>query len=803
MTSAVRPQRTFWQRVSPGQLSGRSPWLVGAAFGCATLCVSLASRVAMIVLAGRVGFLQGLGPRQLLWIAPALGFDLLAALAVALPLTGLLRIAPQRVRPVALVVAYLLVLFTSLVCIVSIATYGALHSTLHLTQLLLAGGVQDLFETGVDIISRTGLAVGILVLLLSLALAPSFLAPLERLTSALREKRARFVVAALLAVLVLCSVLAPHGGAAGLEVNPVVEFVVSAVRYGMRREEPVDIDMSNAPHFDATLIKGSPKVPDALESLVTTSKLPLSNANVVLLVMESAAVNQLPLWNGKAPITPHLKELAQHALLFDNYYTASPVSMKSLFTLHCSSYPYPHPAAETYFNPSMECNSISEILKARGYRTGLFHSGRFSYTRKDEFFKYRKFDVMRDAETLVNRNKYPSVMWGADDRAAVDDAFAWLEQAPDKPFFLDLVFLAPHEPYTLLQAPTPYGTRSSLDRYKNATLFIDSQIGRIWDWLVAHGKADNTLLVIVGDHGEAFGEHPGHYTHGTRINEEVVRTPMMLVNPQLFSGARTPRIGNHVDLVPTILDVLGLPVVARHQGRSLLRGYRPHMLYFYADWYHHYLGLRDGQWKYIYDVDSETAELYDLSTDRSERNNLATVHADQVAAYRDRVQSWEHFYRELIPNYEHYVDSKGQCPGRAKCFVDDLKPVLQHGVMVRRRGMAGDRLQVGKHRTDRGMSVTPLSILRYNIHGEGFKRLRGGVGHHIQGRNANLSLKVSAEIYLDDNLIWSSGKLTADEEPHNFNLDVSGGSVLELIGYDVDGENWRDYMDWLDVRLER
>ena len=71
------------------------------------------------------------------------------------------------------------------------------------------------------------------------------------------------------------------------------------------------------------------------------------------------------------------------------------------------------------------------------------------------------------------------------------------------------------------------------------------------------------------------------------------------------------------------------------------------------------------------------------------------------------------------------------------------------------------------------------------------------------GGPANLSLKVSSQIFLDDELIWSSGKLTADDPPKEFDLSVEDGATLELIGYDIDAEDWRDYLDWGDVRLER
>jgi hypothetical protein len=235
-----------------------------------------------------------------------------------------------------------------------------------------------------------------------------------------------------------------------------------------------------------------------------------------------------------------------------------------------------------------------------------------------------------------------------------------------------------------------------------------------------------------------------------------------------------------------------------------LRGYRPHMIYFYADWYRHYLGLRDGQWKYIYELDGDKHELFDLDHDRGEKNNLAATNPKQVASYQERTLSFERYYRELIPNYDRYVLAKAACPGRPVCYLDEIKPVLQSGTLANNRNAAGWDLEVGKQVYKRGLGVAAPSILRYNIHGEHFRKLKGGVGHNAaNGRNPNSSLKVAVEVYLDDKLIWSSGKLSADDPATEFDLDVSDGNVLELIGHDVDGETWRDWINWVNVRLER
>jgi arylsulfatase A-like enzyme len=779
------------------------PWSVGAGFALALWLMTLLGRVLMLGFSIENGLLQGLGAAQVLWLPAELGEDLAVCLVNALLVGGILRALPARARWVGVAIGYVLLLLGSLVVIMSVPLHAALQTTLQLTQLMLAGGVLDLAEAGLATVSPLIFLIALAVLL-ALALSVPFLAErVERAARRIPPLRAASVACVLTGALFALGSAAPEDGAAVLQTSAVFEFAASSLRFYVR-SHPAPPDMTKAPHFPSALMYGQAPPVEPIERLVNTAQLPLHKPNVILVVLESASTLHTGLWNGHPEDTPRMSEMSKSGLIFDQYYSPSPVSMKSLFSMSCSSYPHTMPQAETYTNPSIDCMSLGELLKDQGYRSGLFHGGHFSYTRKDAFFKPRRYDVLRDASNLVHRRKYGKVPWGADDRAVIDDALAWLETSDAKqPFFLHLIFLAPHEPYAVQDAPEPFGTKTNVDRYRNTTLFIDSQIGRVWDWAKQHNVLDDTLFVVVGDHGESFGEHRGDFMHGGRIYETAVNTPMMLVNPRLFTGQRSQRIGNHVDLLPTVLDVLGIAKPDRHQGASLLRGYQPHLLYFYANWQRHYLGLRDGQWKYIYNLDRETHELYDLTHDRAEKHNLALGHVNQVEGYVTRLLNFESFYRELIPNYEHYVDGRDACGDEDECRLDQLKPIYQHGAFRRDRSGNGFRLQLGKQTYDHGLGVAPLSILRYNIRDDGYKRFKGGVGHHAQGGNVNLSLKVSTEIYLDDRLIWSSGKLTADEPAKTFDLDITNGGLLELIGYDVDAEDWRDYIDWVDVRLTR
>ncbi|HEX2675651.1 MAG TPA: hypothetical protein VHM19_03405, partial [Polyangiales bacterium] len=162
MPEPESPKRRSWtEPLLPKRLANAPAWQAAAAFGCGVLALSLLARLGMAALAVREHYLSGLGPAAVLWVGPTLGHDLLGALLVALPVFLALRFLPASARIArggALALGYTLLLFTSLLCLVSVGTYGALHSTLHWTQILLAGGARDIFESGMDIVSKPGLA---------------------------------------------------------------------------------------------------------------------------------------------------------------------------------------------------------------------------------------------------------------------------------------------------------------------------------------------------------------------------------------------------------------------------------------------------------------------------------------------------------------------------------------------------------------------------------------------------------------------------------------------------------------------
>jgi arylsulfatase A-like enzyme len=158
--------------------------------------------------------------------------------------------------------------------------------------------------------------------------------------------------------------------------------------------------------------------------------------------------------------------------------------------------------------------------------------------------------------------------------------------------------------------------------------------------LLARGLDRNTIWIVFGDHGEAFGQHPGNYGHTFVVYDENVRVPLVIAAPGVFEGQRrVARTVSLVDVAPTILDRLGIAAPGRHQGRSALDG-TPRMALFSTDYSLPLAGLGDGSWKVIEDMSSGRTQLFDLTRDATEAHDVALVHADRAREYAATLKAW-------------------------------------------------------------------------------------------------------------------------------------------------------------------
>jgi phosphoglycerol transferase MdoB-like AlkP superfamily enzyme len=357
--------------------------------------------------------------------------------------------------------------------------------------------------------------------------------------------------------------------------------------------------------------------------------------NVVMIALESTGAQYLRPYGAPANPMPHLTELARQAILFEHAYAVYPESIKALFSVLCAQYPAMDTEAESY--AELTTPSIAALLADTGYRTALFHSGRFMYLGMEAIIRNRGYQTLEDAGAISGEHESS---FGVDEASTIRRIFSWLDALKrDERFFLTYLPIAGHHPYDTPKAG-PFPDRNDADRYLNALHYADASLGQLMRGLRERGLDQNTLFVIFGDHGEAFGQHEGNYGHSLFLYEENLRVPYLIIAPGLISEQmRVARAASLIDTAPTILDLLGLKAPPAYQGKSLLEG-GEQMALFYTDYSLSLLGLRDGCWKYIHELESGRSKLFDLCRDAEERNDLARLHPERIAAYRAHLQRW-------------------------------------------------------------------------------------------------------------------------------------------------------------------
>ena len=377
---------------------------------------------------------------------------------------------------------------------------------------------------------------------------------------------------------------------------------------------------------------------------------------MIVIVLESVAARWTGLSGGLYETTPNLKAESAHGLVFDNFYAHIGRSSNSLGAMLLSAYPkldfrdfteeFPHPAA----------TSLAAVFRDRGYRTAFMTPSYLSWAGWGTFLQGGGFADLRDATSFPCSP--PLSSWGVEDRCMVDAMVQWLDQDTKRPFFLMGWPDQTHHPYeptpgvptlNLLREAGP--DDYDLGRYLNVLHETDHQLERLFEAIRRAGLEDNTLVVVVGDHGQAFGYPHDAYMQGRFVYEEDVHVPLMIWSPRLYPSAlRSDRIGSHVDLAPTIAALAGIPAAPDWQGRSLFDPGRSPRAYFYAAEDHFTLGVREGNWKYIFDLREGVDELYDLDRDPTEQHNLAQAEPERSARFRQRLAAWtEANRRQYVP----------------------------------------------------------------------------------------------------------------------------------------------------------
>ncbi|HVY62792.1 MAG TPA: sulfatase-like hydrolase/transferase, partial [Planctomycetota bacterium] len=378
--------------------------------------------------------------------------------------------------------------------------------------------------------------------------------------------------------------------------------------------------------------------------------------DVIVIVLESVAARWLSVYGSPWNPTPRLAaEMAAHGLVSDGFYAHVGQTANSLVAIELSVYPPITWREATLDAPRLPGRTLAQMLRPRGFRTAFISPGDLDWADEAVFLQDRGFDEVDYAPPRRLSD------WGGEDVYMVDQILAFIDRDRSRPFFVTGWTDQTHHPYELAPEATPREffrdgeTPPDLDdwgfeRYLNTLAELDRQLGRLFDGLRERGLADDTLVVVTGDHGEAFGWPHPTWGHGFGLFQENVHVPFMVWSPRLFPrrGVRSSAIGSHVDLNATVCDLIGLAPDASWQGRSLFDPRKPPRAYFFSAAQDYVLGMRDEGWKYIFDATDGREELYDLAADPDEQRNVAGASPERCRRCRQRVAAWVDFEGEHL-----------------------------------------------------------------------------------------------------------------------------------------------------------
>jgi arylsulfatase A-like enzyme/Flp pilus assembly protein TadD len=366
----------------------------------------------------------------------------------------------------------------------------------------------------------------------------------------------------------------------------------------------------------------------------------ISPPNVLLVTIDTLRADRVGAYGYALARTPAIDALAREGVLLEDAVVHVPQTRPSHASLFTGRYPFEHGLRDNAAGPlGAKWPTLAERLRAAGYDTGAV-IGAYPVSRPSGLDRGFVFfdDPFGGHERATTREAR------SERRAAevVDRATAWLQRPHRGPFFLWVHLFDPHAPY---EPPPPFAALFAKRPYDGEVAYADAQLARLLETLDTGGRRESTLVVVTSDHGEGLGEH-GEDEHMLLVYDSTLRVPLVLRWPgQLPAGTRVGGQFRGVDLLPTLLDLVGLPPVATSGASraAQVRSGRPipdNEAYAESLYGHLHYGwaplraLRAEGWKYI---EAPHAELYSLREDRGELRNRLDDRGSVAEAMRGRL----------------------------------------------------------------------------------------------------------------------------------------------------------------------
>jgi arylsulfatase A-like enzyme/Flp pilus assembly protein TadD len=372
-----------------------------------------------------------------------------------------------------------------------------------------------------------------------------------------------------------------------------------------------------------------------------------ANLNVILITIDTLRADHVSCYGDSQVATPNIDRLASEGVRFTNAASTVPFTLPAHSSIMTGTYPPRHGIRENvgYFLGDNQ-PTIAESLKGGGRQTGGFVS---AFVLDSRWGIARGFDHYFDDFDL---GEFDNANLGSVQRPGnetVAEAVRWLDaREQSAPFFLWLHLYDPHDPYT---PPEPYASEYRGRPYQGEVAFADSLIGTFRAALEERALLQRSLVILTADHGEGLGDH-GEQFHGYFVYDTTIRVPLIIRFPGTAdAGTVIGEPVSHVDLMPTILETVGLPVPDDAQGASLLpliqggaiatrrevysESFYPLLHYGWAP----LRSLRTVRYKLIA---APRPELFDILDDRKETHNLFAADPREAGELEARLQNLRH-----------------------------------------------------------------------------------------------------------------------------------------------------------------
>lgn len=407
--------------------------------------------------------------------------------------------------------------------------------------------------------------------------------------------------------------------------------------------------------------------------------------NVLLITVDTLRADHLSCYGYNRNTSPHIDALAKSGALFESLIAPRGLTWPSLTSLLTSLHPRTHGVRENGDMLDESKLTLPQILKSQGYATAAF---------------------LTNMTTAPNRGFDSKIMTHGEDDRATRGAIHWLRHNPNRKFFVWVHYLAPHIPYA---PPPPYDQKFqttnktfriyynqialnkeklndeklqyAIALYDGEIAYDDSLIGQLLDQLRKLDHLKDTIVIFTADHGEELYQRNFYFSHGCSIYDSVLHVPMIVRFPGMVpEGKRIQNVVENVDISPTILQMLSLPVPKTFEGHGLLpliqaKSNSPDTKIAYSEIRDKVTSLRTNEWHYIYnptgffpDCDPfrfatderkngyviQKEELYDVVSDPLERNNVISAQPRIADSMRSRTQVWvsqdKKTYRQTEPD---------------------------------------------------------------------------------------------------------------------------------------------------------